>query len=187
MSFRASAGQGWHWWILPSFRAATAHVERLIEIDPSDPMIGLFFAKLALDTPEDRTLMDRVVRETAHVENDTPVDTATLLNYGKALAVLGMADAAIGYSRWRTVAVRIGPRRYGIRYAMTALCSMQRLVEWRMHDVNSSGCMRKIQASRIYASGGGWPHDTALVSTSCDLFGADRRMDDDCSRAGAGR
>jgi len=58
-------------------------------------MIGLFFAKLALDTPEDRTLMDRVVRETAHVENETPVDTANLLNCGKALAELGMADAAI--------------------------------------------------------------------------------------------
>ena len=74
---------------------AMAHVERLIEIDPTDPVVGLSFAELALDTPEDRTLMDRIVREMADVENETPVDTANLLNCGKALAELGMADAAI--------------------------------------------------------------------------------------------
>jgi len=39
--------------------------------------------------------MDRVVRTTVHVENDTPVDTAILLYRGKALAALGLPDAAI--------------------------------------------------------------------------------------------
>jgi tetratricopeptide (TPR) repeat protein len=39
--------------------------------------------------------MDRVVRSTVHVENETPVDTAILLYRGRALAALGMPDAAI--------------------------------------------------------------------------------------------
>ncbi len=74
---------------------AMAHVERLLEIDPADPVVLLSFAEMALDTPEDRALMDRVVRATAHVENETPVDTAILLYRGKALAALGLPDAAI--------------------------------------------------------------------------------------------
>jgi len=74
---------------------AKAHVERLLEIDPTDPVVLLSFAELALETPEDRALMDRVVRATVHVENETPVDTAILLYRGKALAALGLPDAAI--------------------------------------------------------------------------------------------
>lgn len=71
------------------------HIEQLMEIDPTDPVVLLSFAELALDTPDDRALMDRVVRTTVHVENDTPVDTAILLYRGKALAALGLPDAAI--------------------------------------------------------------------------------------------
>jgi len=51
------------------------HTERLMAIDPTDPVVVLSFAELALDTPDDRALMDRVVRATAHVDNATPVDT----------------------------------------------------------------------------------------------------------------
>lgn len=74
---------------------AMAHVERLLQIDPSDPVVLLSFAELALDTPEDRALMDRVVRATVDLENETPVDTAILLYRGRALAALGLPDAAI--------------------------------------------------------------------------------------------
>ncbi|MCC5985902.1 MAG: DUF4236 domain-containing protein, partial [Rhodobacteraceae bacterium] len=74
---------------------AMAHVERLLQIDPTDPVVLLSFAELALDTPEDRALMDRVVRATTHVENETPVDTAILLYRGQALAALDLPDAAI--------------------------------------------------------------------------------------------
>jgi len=74
---------------------AMAHIERLMEIDPTDPIVLLSFTELALDTAEDGALMDRVVRATVHVENETPVDTAILLYRGKALAALGMPDAAI--------------------------------------------------------------------------------------------
>ncbi|KPP87899.1 MAG: Protein of unknown function (DUF4236) [Rhodobacteraceae bacterium HLUCCO07] len=74
---------------------AMAHVERLLEIDPTDPVVLLSFAELALDTPDDRALMDRVVRATVQVENETPLDTAILLYRGKALAALGLPDAAI--------------------------------------------------------------------------------------------
>ena len=74
---------------------AMSHVERLLAIEPDDPVVLLSFAELALDPPEDRALMDRVVRATAQVQNETPVDTAILLYRGKALAALGLADAAI--------------------------------------------------------------------------------------------
>jgi tetratricopeptide (TPR) repeat protein len=74
---------------------AMTHVERLLEVDPTDPIVLLSFAELALDTPDDRALMDRVVRATTHVENESPVDTAILLYRGKALAALGLPDAAI--------------------------------------------------------------------------------------------
>ena len=58
-------------------------------------VVVLSFAELALDSPDDRALMDRVVRTSAHVDNETPVDTAILLYRGKALAALGLPDAAI--------------------------------------------------------------------------------------------
>ena len=74
---------------------AMGHIERLMEIDATDPVVLLSFAELALDTPDDRALMDRVVRATVHVENETPVDTAILLYRGRAFAALGMPDAAI--------------------------------------------------------------------------------------------
>jgi len=74
---------------------AMAHLGRLMEIDPTDPVVLLSFTELALDTPDDRALMDRVVRDTADVENETPVDTAILLYRGRALAALGLPDAAI--------------------------------------------------------------------------------------------
>ena len=74
---------------------AMAHIERLLQIDATDPVVLLSFAELALDTPEDRALMDSVVRATVHVENETPIDTAILLYRGRALAALGMPDAAI--------------------------------------------------------------------------------------------
>lgn len=74
---------------------AMVHIERLMEIDATDPVVLLSFAELALDTPDDRALMDRVVRGTLHVGNETPVDTAILLYRGRALAALGMPDAAV--------------------------------------------------------------------------------------------
>ena len=76
-------------------RTAMHHIERLLEIDPADPIVLLSFAELALDSPDDSALLDRVVRSTTHVENETPVDTAILLYRARALAALGMPDAAI--------------------------------------------------------------------------------------------
>ncbi len=74
---------------------AMAHLERLLALDAEDPVVLLSFAELTLDSPADRALMDRVVRATAHVGNDTPVDTAILLYRARALAGLGLPDAAI--------------------------------------------------------------------------------------------
>ncbi|MFO8127381.1 hypothetical protein, partial [Yoonia sp.] len=75
---------------------AMVHIERLRQIDATDPIVLLSFAELALDTPNDRALMDDVVRATTHVENETPVDTAILLYRGRALSAMDMPDAAIG-------------------------------------------------------------------------------------------
>jgi len=74
---------------------AKGHIERLMEIDATDPVVLLSFAELALDTPDDRVLMDKVVRASTHVENETPLDTAILLYRGKALGALGLPNAAI--------------------------------------------------------------------------------------------
>jgi len=38
---------------------ATAHIERLMKLDPADPVVLLCFVDHAPDTPENRTLMDR--------------------------------------------------------------------------------------------------------------------------------
>lgn len=74
---------------------AMAHLDRLLEIDATDPVVLVSFAELALDDPDDRALMERVVALTASAVNDTSIDTALLLYRARALAALGLADAAI--------------------------------------------------------------------------------------------
>lgn len=74
---------------------AMQHIQRLLEIDPSDPIVLLSFAELALDQDADRAVWDRVVRLTAAVENSTPVDTAILLYRARALVAMAMPAAAV--------------------------------------------------------------------------------------------
>lgn len=74
---------------------AMEHLERLLELDSSDPVVLLSFAELALDYPEERALMERVLELTTGTVNETPVDTAILYYRGRALMALGLADAAI--------------------------------------------------------------------------------------------
>jgi len=74
---------------------ARAHIDRLLTLDPTDPIVLLSFAELALDTPEDHALLARVVELTKEIPNETPVDTAALLYRGRALAELGMPAGAI--------------------------------------------------------------------------------------------
>lgn len=74
---------------------AMRHVERLLAIEPGDPVVLLSFAELILDGDADRVLLERVVALTAGITNETPVETALLLYRGRALARLGLADAAI--------------------------------------------------------------------------------------------
>lgn len=71
------------------------HVERLLVIGPEDPIVLLTFAELALDGDADRTVLERIVALTAKTANETPVHTALLLYRGRALARLGLPDAAI--------------------------------------------------------------------------------------------
>jgi|SRR5690625_1733305 len=74
---------------------ALEQLEQLLQLAPDDPVVLLSFAELALDTPEDRGLMKQVVRMTVDMPNETPVHTAILYYRGKALAALGLAEAAI--------------------------------------------------------------------------------------------
>ena len=74
---------------------ARVHIDRLLTLDPTDPIVLLSFAELALNTPQDRVLMERVVGLTTGVTNETPVDTAVLLYRGRALVELGTLTGAI--------------------------------------------------------------------------------------------
>lgn len=69
-------------------------LERLLALDTNDPVVLLSFAELALDGEEDQAAAQRVVSLTAIVGNETPIDTALLLYKGRALARLGLSQAA---------------------------------------------------------------------------------------------
>mgnify|MGYP002621549782 CR=1 FL=1 len=71
------------------------HVEQLLLIEPADPVVLLSFAELTLEGDADRAQLERVVALTAGIANETPVEAALLLYWGRALARLGLADAAI--------------------------------------------------------------------------------------------
>lgn len=75
--------------------AAWAQLEQLLQLVPEDPIVLLSFAELALDKPEEQELMRQVVELTAAVQNETPIDSAILYYRGRALAALGLPEAAI--------------------------------------------------------------------------------------------
>lgn len=69
--------------------------DRLLALDAADPVVLLSFAELSLDGTDDRAAAaQRVVNLTAAVKNETPVHTALLLYKGRALARLGLSQAA---------------------------------------------------------------------------------------------
>ncbi len=84
---------------------AAQHLERLLVIAPEDPVVLLSFVQIALDTPQDHNLMDRVIALTLATQNETPIDTSILLYRARALAARGLPDAAI------EVLTRAGRRR----------------------------------------------------------------------------
>ena len=74
---------------------AMGHIERLLQLAPDDPVVLLSFAELALDGTANHERLERVIAMTAGVVNNTPLETALLLYRGRALAHLGLANAAI--------------------------------------------------------------------------------------------
>ncbi|HLW28572.1 MAG TPA: DUF4236 domain-containing protein [Kiloniellales bacterium] len=74
---------------------ALEQLEQLLQIAPQDPVVLLSFAELALDSPEDRELMEQVISMTSGVPNEIPIDTAILYYRGRALTALGLPEAAI--------------------------------------------------------------------------------------------
>lgn len=84
---------------------AAHHLERLLVIAPEDPVVLLSFVQIALDTPQNQNLLDRVITLTVATQNETPIDTGILLYRARALAARGLPDAAI------EVLTRAGRRR----------------------------------------------------------------------------
>jgi len=74
---------------------AIMHLERLLEIAPTDPVVVLSYAEFTLEASADRARCRRVADLTAGFTPETPVETALLLYRGRALARLGLAQAAI--------------------------------------------------------------------------------------------
>jgi tetratricopeptide (TPR) repeat protein len=75
--------------------AAMRHLERLLVIEPGDPVVLLSLAELTLEGDAERVQLERVIALTTSTSNETPVDTALLLYRGRAMAGLGLPDAAI--------------------------------------------------------------------------------------------
>jgi tetratricopeptide (TPR) repeat protein len=75
--------------------AAMRHIERLLAIEPDDPVVQLSFAELTLEDDADLAQVERVIALTAGITNHTSVEAALLLYRGRALARLGLTDAAI--------------------------------------------------------------------------------------------
>jgi tetratricopeptide (TPR) repeat protein len=76
-----------------------AHLDRLLQIAPDDPVVLLSFAEAHLpDAGTDGVppaVLDRIVTLSAGIQNDTAIDTAILLYRARALAAQGLTDAAI--------------------------------------------------------------------------------------------
>lgn len=126
---------------------AMAHIERLMEIDPADPVVLLSFAELTIDGDLDRAQLERVVNLSAGIANDTPVDTALLLYRGRALARLGLADAAINMF---TFALR---RRKDRDAALLRQLRYERAV---LHDQAGRKAQARRELERVYAEDPGF-------------------------------
>jgi len=76
-----------------------AHLDRLLQIAPDDPVVLLSYAEAHL--PEGGAdgvppaVLDRIVTQSANLQNETAIDTALLLYRGRSLAAQGLLEAAI--------------------------------------------------------------------------------------------
>ena len=133
---------------------AMGHIARLMEIDATDPVVLLSFAELALDTTDDRALMDRVVRATVHVEKTKhPSIRRSCFIAAAHLRRWESPMLRSTCSHLPTVAGRTGLRACCIRFAMTGRCFMIRLAARRRHGANSSVYMPKTLILRMFVQG----------------------------------
>jgi tetratricopeptide (TPR) repeat protein len=109
--------------------AALAHLEALLALDGSDPVVlaSLSECLLARET-RSKAVLERVVALTNGIENETPVHAAVLLYRARALSALGLPDAAIGVY---TIALRRRKDRdqnllHQLRYERALLYAAQR-------------------------------------------------------------
>lgn len=127
--------------------AAMRHIERLLAIEPGDPVVLLSFAELTLDGDADRAQLERVVALSAGIANETPVETALLLYRGRALAQLGLTDAAIGVF---TLALRRRKDR-----ADSLLCQL-RYERAVLYDQVGRKAQARRELERVYAEDPGF-------------------------------
>src|SRR5690606_24039576 len=97
---------------------ALIHLDQLLDLDKSDPVLLLSFAELTLDQPNPEHLR-RTAELSASVENETPVHTALLLYRARALVSLGLPDAAIDVLM---LAPRPAPQSTGPKRIRAQLC-----------------------------------------------------------------
>ncbi len=76
-----------------------AHLDRLLQIAPDDPVVLLSYAEAHLPAAGadgvPPAVLDRIVTRSAAIQNDTAIDTALLLYRARALAAQGLIDAGI--------------------------------------------------------------------------------------------
>lgn len=70
--------------------------EKLLELQPEDPVVKLSLAELLMDAyPGDKKTYEKIVNLLQDVENETPIHTALLLYKARALKGLKLYDAAV--------------------------------------------------------------------------------------------
>ncbi|HDH96892.1 MAG TPA: DUF4236 domain-containing protein [Proteobacteria bacterium] len=122
---------------------AIACLERLRRLEPEDAVVKLSLVELLMDArPNDRSTLQRVVRLTEGVENETPIHTALLLYKARALRRLELLDAA---RETLTIALR---RRKGRPEELLKALRYERAL---VYDALGQSRRARAELERLYA------------------------------------
>jgi tetratricopeptide (TPR) repeat protein len=116
-------------------------VDRLLSLDPSDPVVLLSFVELTLDDAGEQSAQ-KVVSLTSAVKNETPIHAAILLYKGRALMRLGLSEAAAA-----TFTTALRPRKDRPQDLLRQICYERALA----YDVLGRKADSRRQLERLYA------------------------------------